>query len=307
MDERRTDPPPRPPVARAEDPAPVVPPGPPFPPPDAGPPSGVDRSHPPSRLARLARSPRGAAGLAIVVAALLLWPFSGWAAIPWLAGLAVLVLLRLLRLDGLLRGWAPHLAGIAVVAGLLLSTSPWAWALAASSGVLLAGLVQLPAWRLAALGGALCVVSGAAFAWDQVRDRASRVEAQRQTSEQNFALFGERSPNRVLPALLEGIAQEDVTGVCGLLDEPARRQFTAAARTATCPEAVSVFHAAAGPGIPYEQLDVVAVPAGEAWQTDGCATVWARAPLGGPTLGQLFIRRSGPPGDTFFIAEFRPC
>jgi hypothetical protein len=30
----------------------------------------------------------------------LLWPFSGWFWIPWLAGLVVLVLVALLRLDG---------------------------------------------------------------------------------------------------------------------------------------------------------------------------------------------------------------
>ena len=36
---------------------------------------------------RLTRTRRGAAGLAIGSAALLLWPFSGWSGIPWLVGL----------------------------------------------------------------------------------------------------------------------------------------------------------------------------------------------------------------------------
>ena len=88
---------------------------------------------------RLTRTRRGAAGLAIGSAALLLWPFSGWSWIPWLVGLGVLILLRLLRLDGLLRGWVWHVGGVVVVAGLMYSTGPWAWALAASIGVLVAG------------------------------------------------------------------------------------------------------------------------------------------------------------------------
>src|ERR687893_726326 len=67
--------------------------------------------------------------------------------------IAPLLVLRLMRLDGPLRGWDIPLAGLAVVIGLMLSTSPWAWALAGSIGVLLAGLAQLPWWRLAA-GGA---------------------------------------------------------------------------------------------------------------------------------------------------------
>ena len=44
--------------------------------------------------------------------------------------------------------------------GLMLNTGPWDWALAASLGVLLAGLVQLPWWRLAAVGAVLCLLAG---------------------------------------------------------------------------------------------------------------------------------------------------
>ena len=89
---------------------------------------------------RLTRTRRGAAGLAIGSAALLLWPFAGWSGSRGWSGSGVLVLLRLLRLDGLLRGWVWHLGGLVVVAGLMYSTGPWAWALAASIGVLVAGL-----------------------------------------------------------------------------------------------------------------------------------------------------------------------
>jgi hypothetical protein len=317
MDERRTDPPHRPPVARAGDLVPTAPPGPPFPPPaegppgassappGAGPPSDADRPHRPSRLARLVRSPRGAAGLAIVVAALLLWPFSGWAAIPWLVGLAVLVLLRLLRLDGLLRGWAPHLAGIAVVAGLLMSTSPWAWALAASSGVLLAGLVQLPAWRLAALGGALCVVSGAAFAWDQVRDAREAAANYAPIQERSRADQGAPRPDGVLPILLNRIAQGSPDAICdALLAEPARAPFAASVGAPDCDGAVASLAARVTDPGRYADADAPRQRSGDVLTVDACALTWSGSSAG-PQLGRLTISAIAP--NRYVVTGFRAC
>src|SRR6476469_9183513 len=108
--EPRPDPPPWLPVARTPAPPPRVP----------DPPVAPPRSS--FSWQRLTRTRRGAAGLAIGSAALLLWPFAGWSVIPWLIGLGVLLLLRLLRVDGLLRGWVWHLGGLIVVAGLMYST-----------------------------------------------------------------------------------------------------------------------------------------------------------------------------------------
>src|SRR5918997_3298260 len=83
----------------------------------------------PHRWRRLTRTRRGAVGLGIVAAALLLWPFAGWFWIPWLAGLAVLVLVGLLRLDRLLGGWSWHVGGLAGGAGVVLGTRAWGWGL----------------------------------------------------------------------------------------------------------------------------------------------------------------------------------
>src|SRR3954447_13848804 len=153
------------PEARPAYPPPVpVPPG-----PAQG--NGPGTARPRFDWRRLTRSPRGAAGLAVLAAALLLWPFAGFSWIPWLIGIAALVVLRLLRLDGPLRGWDIPLAGLAVVIGLMMSTGPWAWALAGSIGVLLAGLAQLPWWRLAAVGAVLCVVSGIGWGLSVHQDR----------------------------------------------------------------------------------------------------------------------------------------
>jgi len=257
---------------------------------------------------RLTGTRRGAAGLGIVAAALLLWPFAALSWIPWLAGLATLVLLAVLRLDRLLSGWVWHVGGLVVVAGLMVSTTPWAWALAASIGVLVAGLFRLPAWRLAAVGTVLCLASGVAFTVVGVRSGEQARADNRAANEQTYALAGERTPERVLPALLEGIVQGDATAVCGLLDVPARDAFAAAARAPDCASAVVSFRSSAGATVgDYDELDASTVAAGNTWVTNGCRTVWAGPTLGGPDLGQVVVRRSPPPGGTYFLAGFAPC
>jgi hypothetical protein len=262
---------------------------------------------PAHRWRRLTRTRKGAAGVAILAAALLLWPFAGWFWIPWLAGLVVLVLVALLRLDRLLRGWAWHLGGLAVVVGLMLVTGPWDWALAASLGVLLAGLVQLPWWRLAAVGAVLCLVAGVGWGVDRYRAAQERAAQEAQRSQENMSQLGERSPDRVLPALLEGIGQGDVVGVCGLLAEPARNRFVQAAGTADCASAVGHFHAALPRVPPLRDLDAPVSGAGVAVTVDGCRTAWASPGLGGSELGILQVAQAPPPGQTYFISGFGPC
>jgi hypothetical protein len=259
------------------------------------------------RWRRLTGTRQGATGLAILTAALLLWPFAGWSWIPWLGGVVVLLLVAVLRLDRFLHGWAGHVAGLAVVAGLMLNTGPWDWALAASLGVLLAGLVQLPWWRLAAAGAVLCVLAGIGWGVDRYRaaQAAAAVEAQR--SQENVTVLGERSPDRVLPALLEGIGQGDAVGVCGLLDAPARAVFVQAAAVADCPAAVARFHTVLSRVPPLRHLDAPLTPAVATVTVDGCRTEWAAAGLGGSALGLLDVAQSPPPGRSFFVIGFRPC
>lgn len=261
-------------------------------------------SRPPHRWRRLSRSRRGAAGIGIATAALLLWPFSGWSALPWLAGLGAVALLRAFRLDGLLRGWAPHLGGLVVVAGLMLSTDPWAWALAASIGVLLAGLVQLPGWRLAAVGAVLCLVTGAGYAWSNVRDAEQVAAEQAQTQLQNRGRLGAARPNGVLPALLNRIAAGSPGAVCdNLLAEPARVTFVAAAGAADCATAVRALAAQVLDRNSYADADAEATRAGDVLTVDACALTWDGAPAG-PQLGELTVGRIG---QTYVVTRFRPC
>jgi hypothetical protein len=258
------------------------------------------------RWQRLTRTRRGTVGLAIGSAALLLWPFAGWSWIPWLIGLGALILLRLLRLDGLLRGWVLHLGGLVVVAGLMYSTGPWAWALAASIGVLVAGLLQLPWWRLAAVGVVMCVVSGVGFGISTYQTQEDKRVQEVAENAHSYGLEGERTPERVVGALLENIAQNDVPAFCGLLDEQARTDVLRVTGAADCPGALATFRSRAG-SPKYQNLAATTTQSGTVWLTDACRTVWATPALGGQALGRIEVRRSPPPGGTYFISRFIPC
>ena len=255
---------------------------------------------------RLTRTRRGAAGLAIGSAALRLWPFAGWSVIPWLVGLGVLLLLRLLRLDGLLRGWVWHLGGLVVLVGLMYSTGPWAWALAASIGVLVAGLLQLPWWRLAAVGVVMCAVSGVGFGFSTYQTQEAQRAQDAAENAQSYGLQGERTPERVVGALLENIAQNDVPAFCGLLDDQARADVMRVTGAGDCPAALATFRSRAS-NPPYQHLDATTVQDGAGWVTDACRTAWAGPALGGRALGRIDVRKSPPPGGTYFVSRFLPC
>lgn len=250
---------------------------------------------------------RGTAGLGIGAAALLLWPFSGWSWIPWAAGLVVLVLLALLRLDRLLRGWSWHVAGLVVVGGLMVSTTPWAWALAASIGVLVAGLLQLPEWRLAAVGAVLCLVSGVAFTFVNVQDAQEAAAAQAQTQAESRGMQGARSVNSLLPTLLNRIARDSPGAVCdNLLAEPARPAFVASTGQPDCVAAVAAIAAQVVDRNEYAEADAPSRELPDGLAVDACAMTWDTAVPAGPQLGELTVGRA-PTGPTFVVTAFAPC
>ncbi len=266
----------------------------------------------PRRWARLIRSPRGAAGIAILAAALLLWPFTGWSAWPWLIGLGVLVLLYLLRLDRLLRGWAPHLAGLAVVGGMLYGTSPWAWALAASIGVLLAGLVRLPSWKVVAIGAVLCAVSGTGFG---ISTSQARIDA-----ENNYQRGGDLSRSlilatrdNVLPGLIKAIDSTvpDPQRLCRIAGPEAIGQLQAALGTSTCEDAVAeLFRRRVAAGIPADApLIDLPEPQPESGELrmaiDGCSTIWGQA--AGLALGRIHITQENLERKLYKVSSFSAC
>jgi hypothetical protein len=301
---------PTPPTGESRLPA-VRPTGPVVRPDDPPPPGRAPQEPAPERPAhrwrRLTRTRRGAAGLAILAAALLLWPFAGWFWIPWLAGLVVLVLVELLRLDRLLRGWSWHLGGLAVLVGLMLSTGPWDWALAAGLGVLLAGLVQLPWWRLAAVGAVLCLLAGAGWGFDRYREAQERVAQEAQTSAQNRGQLGVARPNLALQVVLSSIGRGDVGPLCDkLLAESAQVPFAAAAGAPDCAGAVRALAAQVDDPAAYARGRAPSTQVGDVLTVDACSLQWTAGAVPGPQLGVLTVGRVGT-ATTYVVTAFRGC
>ncbi|MDT7578987.1 MAG: hypothetical protein QOK35_251 [Pseudonocardiales bacterium] len=272
---------------------------------EPGPPRGVPRD--PHRWRRLTRTRRGAVGLGILAAALLLWPFAGWFWIPWLAGLAVLVLVGLLRLDRLLGGWSWHVGGLAVVAGLMLRTGPWDWALAAALGVLLAGLVQLPWWKLAAVGAVLSVLAGVGWGFDRYRDGQEKAAQDAQTSMQTRGQLRVVRPNLVLQVVLSAVGRGDAGPVCdSLLAAPARAPFAAAVGAPDCATAVRTLATRVDDAAMYARGRAPSTPAGDGLTVDACRLSWPAGVVPGPQLGVLTIGRQGAE-TTYVVMAFQPC
>lgn len=253
------------------------------------------------------RTVRGAVGLALVAAALLLWPFAGWFWVPWLAGLVVLVLVAVLRLDRLLQGWSWHVGALAVVVGLMLKTSPWDWALAGSIGVLLAGLAQLPWWRLAAVGAVLCVVAGIGWGVERHREAQEVAAEQAQAQERSQELNQLSRPGRALPVLLRSIGRGDAGPVCsGVLSDEARASFIAAVRAADCPSAVKAMAAEVVDPAAYGLGRAPSTSAQDVLTVDACHITWAGGAAVGPQLGVLTVGRRAAE-TTYVVTSFKAC
>ena len=249
--------------------------------------------------------------MAIGSAALLLWPFSGWSVIPWLVGLGVLIVLRLLRLDGLLRGWVWHLGGLVVVAGLMYSTGPWAWAFAASIGVLVAGLLQLPWWRLAAVGVVMCAVSGVGFAISTHQADQRREAEYAQGGDIVRAEIAEKRTN-VLPALLQsfGSGMPDPQPLCRVITPDALAQLQRQVPGPTCNDVVATLYARRPAAAPV-RIDPGSLPKPvpdpdvTRMVIDACATPWGDT--AGSAVGRIHIQQVSPSLQTYVVAAFSSC
>jgi F0F1-type ATP synthase membrane subunit c/vacuolar-type H+-ATPase subunit K len=227
-------------------------------------------------------------------------------------GLGALALLYLLRLDRLLRGWAPHLAGLVTVVLMAARSDPWAWGLAAGLAMLGVGLARLPDWRLLVAGLAVSAVFGAGYGITHYRtaseQRADQASAARAQSTNVMAT----SPELLIMSLANSIAGADAPTVCALLGSPAREQFSVSVGAPDCASAVGSLAAQVVNPQAYRGTQLRAgavVKHGDTATVDGCQATWAVAPSGlapGPRLGRFELRRYQG-GDRYLVVGYTPC
>lgn len=258
------------------------------------------------------RSVRGASALGIVGAALFLFPFlddPGRWWVPAGLGFGTLVLLALLRLDRLLNGWAPHVAGVVLVAALVHGTrqNPWTWGLALAAGVVVAGLLLLPRWKVLAVGGVLLVLSGIGYTFRSIEIRHEQARIDAQAGAQFRAELGVDRPQLALVTLDSGVVDGNPARVCRVVQERAAAQLTAATGTASCPAAVDVLHSRLPAGAevtrPDREPDPDVAPGGTT-TVDACGSAWGGA---APQLGRVELTRTAAQRPTFQVSAFAPC
>ncbi|MBC3194622.1 hypothetical protein H7X46_26590 [Pseudonocardia sp. C8] len=259
------------------------------------------------------RSIRGASALGLAGAAVLLFPFLDdpdrwW--IPAGLGLGTLVLLALLRLDRLLNGWAPHVAGVVLVGALVQGTArnPWAWGLALGVGVVVAGLLLLPRWKVLAVGAALLAASGIGYTFRSVELAEERARVDAQAGAQMRAALGVDRPQLALVALDTGVAGGNPARVCRVAQDPAIDQLRAATGAATCEDAVAVLHSRVPPRAEITRPDRESepdVPPGGTLTVDGCGSAWGAA--AGRELGRVVLTRTDAATPTYQVSGFAPC
>lgn len=259
------------------------------------------------------RSVRLAVGLGLVAAALLLLPFLDDPALWWIPvgfGFGTLVLLYLLRLDRLLFGWAPHVAGVALVGALVWATSanPWSWGLAAGVGTVLAGLLLLPRWRVLAAGLVLLVISGIGYQFRSTEIAGEQARIDAQAGNEMRMVLGVDRPQLALVSLDSGVAANNPRRVCRLVQDAALTQLMQATAAPSCEQAVAVLHGRTnGSGRqtePDRGADPDVAPGGSV-TVNGCGTVWGAAT--GPSMGKVLLTRTAAAVPTYQVAAFQPC
>ncbi|ANY06856.1 hypothetical protein [Pseudonocardia sp. HH130630-07] len=259
------------------------------------------------------RSVRGASALGLVGAAVFLFPFldePGRWWVPAGLGFGTLLLLTLFRLDRLLKGWTPHVAGVVLVAALVHGTrqNPWVWGLALAAGVVVAGLLLLPRWKVLAVGMVLVVLAGTGYAFRSAEIRDDRAAADAQQTAQFRTEYGVPRPQLALLGLDSAVVENNPARACWFARPPAVDQLKAATGAPGCDEAIAILHARVPAGAdvtaPDRKPDPDVEP-GASVTVDGCATTWAQA--AGPDLGRVVLTRTPAATPAFQISGFGPC
>jgi hypothetical protein len=253
-------------------------------------------------------------GVVLLAAIGLLWPFAGWSWWPILGGFGTLVLLYVLRLDRLLFGWAPHLAGLVTVVLMAARSDPWAWGLAAGVAVLGVGLARLPDRRMLLVGGGLVLVFGLGYGVAHYRSAEQRRQEEAQAAAQQATNVVAIAPELLPRVVARGIATGDGRTTCDLLGAPARDQLAASVGAPDCVSAVTRLAgqvsdptAYAAPRLPPSALVKRPGPAGQPGSAvlDGCQASWP-TPDPGPPLGRFSLAQYQQT-DRYLVTGYSPC
>jgi hypothetical protein len=249
------------------------------------------------------------AGVVLLAAALLLWPFANWSWWPVVIGFGVLVVLYVSRLDRLLFGWAPHLAGLVAVVLMAARSDVWAWGLAVGLAVLGVGFTRWPERQVLAVGAALVVVFGAGYAIVHYRTATERHTEQARAAQAQATNVMAISPDLLVLALTNSIAGSDAPTACALLGGPAGGQLASSVRQPDCPSAVGALASRVTDASAYR---AASLPAGSVTKrpdhtvtVDACRPRWP-APAPGPPLGRFTLRQYQG-GDRYVVTGYAPC
>jgi len=156
--------------------------------------------------------------------------------------------------------------------------------------VLLAGLAQLPWWRLAAVGVVLVLVSGVGFGITRYQQEQKAIAERQVTSQQNQGQIAEQAGQilRILDQTITG-SQPDPDLLCDILAPTAEQQLSAAVPAADCHAATQVLYdrlRGTKTGIPQNSVPPGAnqQPPPQTMVLDACQRPWAKA--AGPGLAR---------------------
>ena len=240
----------------------------------------------------------------------LLWMGTGTPWAPPTAGLATVVLVRLLgpALPNRLR--RPGRSAVVVGSLVLLSeVSPWAWVLVGALVLVLTGGWQRGPHagvrpRVLLLGAAMALAGGAGLTVEHLDDVHQAAEQNAQTSALSRAALLPPSPDQVARSLVNAVADGDTAG-CGLLLTPqATDQLAATVGAPACPTTIRALSARVLDRQQYARPDADTITttstAADRATVDACHLTWGSStvfgrpptsPAPGPQLGYLDVAR----------------
>jgi hypothetical protein len=262
-----------------------------------------------------------------LLAALALWPLTGFPVIPLAVALGVLIAARVVLgfLPGFIRRRRTLVLSVVLLAldlYLISQVSVWAWLIAAGIALIAGGVAAYPrlpvAVPLGVAGLAAIVSASVALAVEHHQAAVAEQHQSRQEEQTHQAALLPPYPSDTLASLARNITQGNATAACLLFSanpqQDARPEFIRAVAGATsCPDAVArLRQQIANPAeYPNMRLDPDASTTGLQPVINGCQAYWGDPVAGtsipdpGPKLGRLTVQKQD--GGGYQIIHYQAC